>query len=177
MSDCVRCIHVFKSTAVDCGSLMIAVPNGQVYTSSGTTFMMTATYTCNTGYTLIGANTRTCGGDGSWTPDAPTCARTQVINNINCMLTVAVYNSFCCFGIYTCCHHSVISVNETIIIIIIIIHCFDVYRVGDQPQWYSNSWSEFLPYLFPEWRGLSTTHPLLPVDEGGRVTHDQHSNP
>ncbi len=49
--------------------------------------------------------------------------------------------------------------------------------VGDQPQWCSNGWSEFLPHLFPEWRGLSTTHPLLPVDEGGRVTHDQHSNP
>ncbi len=48
---------------------------------------------------------------------------------------------------------------------------------GDQPRWWSNGWSEFLPHLFPEWRGLSTTHPLLPVDEGGRVTHDQHSNP
>ncbi|XP_064386182.1 sushi, von Willebrand factor type A, EGF and pentraxin domain-containing protein 1-like isoform X2 [Halichondria panicea] len=56
---------------VDCGPLTIA--NGAVDTSSGTTFMMTATYTCNTGYTLIGANTRTCGGDGQWTPDAPTC--------------------------------------------------------------------------------------------------------
>ncbi len=48
---------------------------------------------------------------------------------------------------------------------------------GDQSQWWSNGWSEFLPHLFPDWRGLSTTHPLLPVDEGGRVTHDQHSNP
>ena len=25
-------------------------------------------------------------------------------------------------------------------------------------------------HLFPDWRGLSTTHPLLPVDEGGEVT-------
>ncbi|XP_064386240.1 P-selectin-like isoform X2 [Halichondria panicea] len=57
---------------VNCGSLE-APSNGAVSTSSGTTFMMTATYTCNPGYTLIGANTRTCGGDGQWTPVAPTC--------------------------------------------------------------------------------------------------------
>ncbi|XP_064386180.1 sushi, von Willebrand factor type A, EGF and pentraxin domain-containing protein 1-like isoform X2 [Halichondria panicea] len=57
---------------VNCGDLTDP-SNGAVDTSSGTTFMMTATYTCNTGYTLIGANTRTCGGDGQWTPDAPTC--------------------------------------------------------------------------------------------------------
>ena len=77
----------FFYIAVDCGPLTIA--NGAVDTSSGTTFMMTATYTCNTGYTLIGANTRTCGGDGQWTPDAPTCLRTQVISNINCMFTIS----------------------------------------------------------------------------------------
>ena len=82
----------FCCLAVDCGSLD-ALSNGAVDTSSGTTFMMTATYTCNTGYTLIGANTRTCGIDGQWTPDAPTCLRTQVISNINCMFTLAVYNS------------------------------------------------------------------------------------
>ncbi len=68
-------------TVVNCGSLD-APSNGAVDISSGTTLMMTATYTCNTGYTLIGANTRTCGGDGQWTPDAPTCLRTQVISNI-----------------------------------------------------------------------------------------------
>ncbi len=68
-------------TAVDCGGLANPL-NGQVSTSSGTTFMLTTTYTCNTGYTLTGANTRTCGGDGQWTPDAPTCLRKQVISNI-----------------------------------------------------------------------------------------------
>ncbi len=70
--------HLFPVyfTAVDCGPLTIN--NGQVSTTSGTTFMMTATYTCNTGYTLIGANTRTCGGDGQWTPVAPMCLRTHI---------------------------------------------------------------------------------------------------
>ncbi|XP_064386241.1 P-selectin-like isoform X3 [Halichondria panicea] len=62
----------FTCPPFDCGSLD-APSNGAVNTSSGTTFMMTATYTCNTGYTLIGANTRTCGGDGQWTPVAPIC--------------------------------------------------------------------------------------------------------
>ena len=82
----------FLYTAVDCG-VLTAPSNGAVDTSSGTTFMMTATYTCNTGYTLIGANTRTCGGDGQWIPDLPTCLRTQVISNFNCMFTLTVYNS------------------------------------------------------------------------------------
>ncbi len=52
--------------------------------------MMTATYTCNTGYTLIGANTRTCGGNGQWTPNDPTCLRTQVIINIKQSVFVVV---------------------------------------------------------------------------------------
>ncbi len=63
---------------VNCGAL-INPSNGAVNTSSGTTYLQIAAYTCNTGYTLIGANTRTCGGDGNWTPDAPTCLRTQII--------------------------------------------------------------------------------------------------
>ncbi|XP_064386204.1 uncharacterized protein LOC135334805 isoform X2 [Halichondria panicea] len=57
---------------VNCGSLD-APSNGAVDTSSGTTFMMTATYTCNTGYTLTGANTRTCGSGGMWSGSDPTC--------------------------------------------------------------------------------------------------------
>ncbi len=65
-------------TAVDCGPLFNP-SNGAVDTSSGTTFMMTATYICNTGYTLIGANTRTCGAGGMWTPIVPTCDRKVIV--------------------------------------------------------------------------------------------------
>ena len=32
-----------------------------------------ATYTCNTGYTLIGDSTRTCGSDELWSGSDPTC--------------------------------------------------------------------------------------------------------
>ena len=41
--------------------------------SSETTFMSAATYTCNAGYNLTGLISRTCGSDGVWSPDAPTC--------------------------------------------------------------------------------------------------------
>ncbi len=61
-------------TAVNCGPLT-NITNGAVDTSSGTTFMMTATYTCDDGYTLAGGSTRMCGDDGQWTPIAPICNR------------------------------------------------------------------------------------------------------
>ena len=32
-----------------------------------------ATYTCNTGYTLTGGSTRTCGSDGMWSGDVTVC--------------------------------------------------------------------------------------------------------
>ncbi len=63
--------YISMITAVDCGSL--GNPNGAVDTSSGTTFMMTGTYTCNTGYTPVGTVTRTCQASGVWSLTAPTC--------------------------------------------------------------------------------------------------------
>ena len=38
-----------------------------------------ATYTCNSGFTLVGSSTRTCLSDGSWSGSRPFC---------NCMLSV-----------------------------------------------------------------------------------------
>ena len=63
---------IILSTVVDCGPLGNPV-NGQVNMSSETTFMSTATYTCNAGYNPIGAISRTCGSDGVWSPAVPTC--------------------------------------------------------------------------------------------------------
>ena len=60
-------------TAVDCGNL-IDPDNGQV--TSETTFGQTATYSCNTGYNLVGDRTRTCQAEGSWSGSAPTCKGT-----------------------------------------------------------------------------------------------------
>ena len=57
---------------MDCGNLNDPV-NGSVTHTSGTTFGQTATYTCNTGYNLVGDSTRTCEATGEWSGSAPTC--------------------------------------------------------------------------------------------------------
>ena len=61
-----------STVSVDCGSLINPI-NGLVDTSSRTTFGSTATYTCDTGYTLSGSQSRTCGADGNWTSSEPFC--------------------------------------------------------------------------------------------------------
>ena len=55
--------------------------NGQVDHNAGTTFRQTATYSCNTGYILVGRNTRTCQATGLWSGGAPTCER-MLLRNI-----------------------------------------------------------------------------------------------
>ena len=59
-------------TAVDCDSLTTPA-NGQVNHTAGTTFGQTATYSCDTGYNLVGDSTRTCQALGNWSGRAPTC--------------------------------------------------------------------------------------------------------
>ena len=62
-------------TALDCGTLT-APANGQVTYSGRTTFGHTATYSCDTGYDVIGGTTRMCqveGTTGVWSGSAPTC--------------------------------------------------------------------------------------------------------
>ena len=59
-------------TAVDCSPLP-GPANGRVDHTAGTTFGQTATYSCNTGYNLIGGSTRTCQATGEWNASIPTC--------------------------------------------------------------------------------------------------------
>ena len=66
-------------TAVDCGNLNDPA-NGQVNHTAGTTFRQTATYSCSTGYNLVGDSIRTCQAEGEWSGSAPTCLGTFVIN-------------------------------------------------------------------------------------------------
>ncbi len=63
---------VAYSTAINCGHLTDPA-NGQVDTSSGTIFGSTATYSCDSGYTLSGSSSRTCEDDGLWTQSEPVC--------------------------------------------------------------------------------------------------------
>ena len=59
-------------TAVDCGNLTDPA-NGQVNHTAGTSLGQTATYSCDTGYSLVGNSTRTCQAEGNWSGSAPTC--------------------------------------------------------------------------------------------------------
>ena len=58
---------------MDCGNLTNP-QNGKI-TLTTTTFMSTANYSCNSGYTLSGNETRTCEASGTWSDTAPTCDR------------------------------------------------------------------------------------------------------
>ena len=73
------CISFF-STVVDCLTLSDPI-NGQVDQASGTTFGETATYSCNTGYSLMGGSTRTCQATGEWSGSAPTCQRMLLLSS------------------------------------------------------------------------------------------------
>ena len=67
-------LDVLLSTVVDCGTLTNQA-NGQVSHTAGTTLGQTATYSCNTGYNLMGDSTRTCQATGEWSGSVPTCER------------------------------------------------------------------------------------------------------
>ena len=58
--------------AVDCGTLTNPA-NGQVTYTAGTLFGQTATYSCDSGYNLVGVSVRTCQATGVWSGSVPTC--------------------------------------------------------------------------------------------------------
>ena len=57
---------------MDCGSLTDPA-NGRVDHTAGISLGHTATYSCNTGYNLVGDSTRTCQATGNWSGSEPTC--------------------------------------------------------------------------------------------------------
>ena len=59
-------------TVVNCGSLSNPA-RGHVSHTGGTTFGKSATYSCNTGYNLVGSSIRTCQTTRVWSGSAPTC--------------------------------------------------------------------------------------------------------
>ena len=73
-------------TAVVCGSLTDPA-NGRVDHTAGTTFRQTATYSCNTGYSLVGDSTRTCQATGIWSGSEPACQGVYVYKLINPLLS------------------------------------------------------------------------------------------
>ena len=77
---------------MDCGSLADP-PNGQLDHTAGTTLGQTATYSCNTGYNLVGDSTRTCQAIGHWSGSAPTCQR-MLLTSVWCEPILVNYCEF-----------------------------------------------------------------------------------
>ena len=73
---------ILFSTAVNCYSLTNPA-SGRVSYSAGTTFGQAATYSCNTGYSLVGGSTRICQATGVWSGSAPTCQRMLLLSTLN----------------------------------------------------------------------------------------------
>ena len=67
------CFAFFPMPAADCGDP--GTPTNGQRSLSSTTYNSVVTYTCDVGYTLQGANSRTCQLDG-WTGSLPQCQRT-----------------------------------------------------------------------------------------------------
>ena len=73
-------MHSFPSSAeIDCGDPGDLV-DGSNDLTDGTIYQSVVTYQCDTGYTLVGIDTRVCQETGLWSGDAPTCSG---INSIN----------------------------------------------------------------------------------------------
>ena len=56
---------------VDCGQL--PDPTNGLVTLTGAVLGSTATYSCDTGFNLVGSTLRTCQANGLWSGSAPTC--------------------------------------------------------------------------------------------------------
>ena len=80
-----RKFHILFSVG-ECRALT-SPTNGQVSHPSGTTLGQRATYSCDTGYNLVGNNTRVCQATGVWSGSAPTC----LIEGISCSLFLKVF--------------------------------------------------------------------------------------
>ena len=78
---------------MDCGTLSDPA-NGQVNHTSGTTLGQTATYSCNTGYNLVGNSTRTCQSTGNWFGRAPICQGMLLKDDLTLFMCVCTQNMF-----------------------------------------------------------------------------------
>ncbi|XP_064387965.1 uncharacterized protein LOC135336171 isoform X3 [Halichondria panicea] len=102
-------IREWSGTDVTCEAIvcsdLLAPDNGRVSYSTGTTvpydFGTAATYTCNSGFGLVGGTARSCNGnsstvDGAWTGTVPTCEAilcTSLAPDINGVIIFAPDNT------------------------------------------------------------------------------------
>ena len=64
---------------MNCGTLNNPA-NGQVSYAGRTTFGQTVTYSCDTGYNLVGDSNRTCQATGVWSGSEPICQGKLLLN-------------------------------------------------------------------------------------------------
>ena len=78
------CACLLKSlhlTVVECKTVT-SPTNGQVSHTTGTTYRQTATYSCDTGYNLVGDNNRTCQATGVWSGNTPICQSMSLLEPV-----------------------------------------------------------------------------------------------
>ena len=68
---------LLPSIAIDCGSPG-NLDNGIITPGDNTSLGATVTFTCNSGYTLQGMNSRTCQSNGRWNNEVPVCQGTYI---------------------------------------------------------------------------------------------------
>ena len=75
---CKNFVYKFVSNAAVTCPTLISPSNGTVlYVSRD--YRSVATYTCNSGFEVIGSPTRTCQFNEMWSESEPTCERTYII--------------------------------------------------------------------------------------------------
>ena len=85
--------------AQECGTLKNP-RYGQVVLT-GTIFGSTATYSCNTGFILVGEQTRTCQANGKWSGRAATCHRKYETSTYT-IITMVLYFLARFFSSFSC---------------------------------------------------------------------------
>ena len=76
---------------MDCGTLTNPA-NGQVSHTGATTLGLTVTYSCDTGYNLVGDSTRTCQATRVWSGSVPTCQCMLLLSLEHEVAKVCLYN-------------------------------------------------------------------------------------
>lgn len=85
--------------AQECGTLKNPRYGQVVFT--GTIFGSTATYSCNTGFILVGEQTRTCQANGKWSGRAATCHR-KCETSAYTIITMVLYFLARFFSSFSC---------------------------------------------------------------------------
>ena len=67
--------YIYYNTGVDCGVLPAVEFGSIVYLTNTTTYLSEAEYRCDSGYTRVGTDIRTCQASRIWSESAPTCER------------------------------------------------------------------------------------------------------